>query len=133
MALLELFADWGLITWQLDRIAKCRLRTGAQRDGYLLYRIAGMMPIALEKDARFCVKPASFQWDTTRQQVSSPVREAKWPTGKIAALLASCGQGILAPPLCCKFLKTERFPANLRLAGKQTCSCHFDPVYAFTA
>ncbi len=52
-----------------------------------------------------------------------------WP--RIAALLASCGQGGFAPPLCCKFLKTGRFPANLRLAGKQICSCHFDPVYEF--
>ncbi len=33
----------------------------------------------------------------------------------------------------CRFLNTKRFPANLRLAGKQICSCHFDPVYQFAA
>ncbi len=52
-----------------------------------------------------------------------------WP--RIAALLASCGQGIFALSLRCKLLKTKRFPANLRLAEKQICSCHFDPVYEF--
>ena len=50
-------------------------------------------------------------------------------TLQIEAVLTSFGYDQFVRQQRCKFLKTRRFPANLRLVSKQIDSYHFDPVY----
>ena len=54
-----------------------------------------------------------------------------WP--RIAALLASCGQGRFVFPQGASSQETLWFSRACNTAGEQICSCHFDPVYEFTA
>ena len=47
---------------------------------------------------------------------------------QIAAVLSSAGYGQFVQLLRCKFLKTKRFPANLRLVSEQIDTYHFNPA-----
>ncbi len=50
-------------------------------------------------------------------------------TPQIDAVSASFGYDQFVQLLRCKFLKTKRFPENLRLVSEQIDSYHIDPIY----
>jgi len=52
-------------------------------------------------------------------------------TQQIAVVLASLAYGQLSWLQRCKTLKTERFPAGLRLVSRKIAPYHFDPFYEF--
>ncbi len=67
---------------------------------------------------------------------SSPdglVARSRVLTRQIAAVSASEGYDQFARLQHCKFLKTERYPANSRFVSGQIDSYHIDPVHDFMA
>ncbi len=74
------------------------------------------MAVKLQKYARKSVQDGLFAHSSALTQ-------------QIEAVLPSFGYHQFVQQQRCKFLKTKRFPANLRLVSEQIDSYHFDPVY----